>query len=155
MNTWFLFKALQFNISSYLFLYIYVSENNLSGFDKICDAKYMVLRHQKYFHMDLLKYVSLGKCHWYSDFKSQNGKSIVCIYHKTYQPLMSPGCPGTYYGSILFSGKSMTKWYQGRELPPSCRCWRLKLKITTLYTLEAGCPRAIGLHPKENSWRLL
>lgn len=68
---------------------------------------------------------------------------------------MSSSCPGMYSGSILFSGKSMTKWYQGPELPPSCRCWRLKLKITTLCTLEVGCPRAVELYPKENSWMLL
>lgn len=100
--------------------------------------------------MDLLN-VSLGKCYWYSDFKSQSGKSIVSIYHKTYQPLMSPGCPGMYYGSIQFGGKSMTKWYQGPELPPSCRCWRLKLKITTFHTPEIGCPGAMELYPRENS----
>jgi len=41
---------------------------------------------------------------------------------------MSPSCPGTYYGSVLFSGNSMAKWYQGPELPPSCRCWRFEIK---------------------------
>lgn len=42
MNTWFLFKAFS-PISLYIYFYIcvciYVPENNLSDFDKLCNAK--------------------------------------------------------------------------------------------------------------------